>query len=764
MSRCGGSILLASILIFASGPAGAQVKINNTNFQESQAKVRPQSVRPDGLGSIGYVVGDGIVIAPTLQTEAGHDSNPDRLFNGESSAYGLVDGGVTLGIVGTGMATTVSLKGSYINYEGLDRDDRFDAGGSVDTYYLIQPGHELTGGAFYLRDEINFTKNEVIGSYSEYNYTGELAEGFLTSRYSNVRYLNGDGNVPLTPLFLNSSFDVEKFEQQGGFLFGRNQIVGIFVRGAYANVNYTDQRDESLVDRDGNDYWGVAGLRITFSPWLRADLGLRGNRRDIEDKTIGSVNTTGFDGALTWAPSAWFQLKLTADRYLGEPSAALSRVADTHQYAAQLQYRPIARATLSMRAAYREYDEIGSGFTFEEHTIVSDLSYDLTQGVQLYLAALYERTTIEQTEAEYDRFRIGAGTRIRFNNHTFDPIVAGALGQPVPEGQVEVGIGYSAFFLPEVRFTKRTDAFVTQTVGEVTDHDGGLDGFKVDAAYRDFASFYFADGTPAKFSFKGFYGHYSATDRSSCYVDLAPNGLDCLFFNVVDPGAGDSNTGPFGSFSTRTQRSLHYWGTAVEARFDGDAVSYVRDWLSFVDLSALRVGVDFRALQQKTELFAIDTTVPDPVDYDEDLDTYYYGAYVGYDRRFDFGRGLSFGIGAQGGLYYADTDYDANYQAFIPVGPNAYVTDWGRLKLERSDVAFIGSASLDLTQQFRWGSVGLFGEVEYLSKTPRMRYRDQELDGGFPFDITGPNASTSIDVEQAWNYTVGSRITVPLNN
>jgi hypothetical protein len=403
------------MLVVASSPAGAQIKINNTNFQESQAKVRPQAVRPDGLSAIGYVVGDGIVIAPTLQTEAGHDSNPDRLFNGDSSAYGLIDGGVTLGVVGKGTATTLSLKGGYINYEGLDREDRFDAGASLDTYYLIQPGHELTGGAFYLRDEMNFTKNEVVGSYGQYNYTGELAEGFLTSRFSNVRYLNSGDGVLLTPLFLNSAFNVEKFEQQGGFLFGRNQMVGIFVRGAYANVNYTDQTDEALIDRDADDYWGVAGLRITFSPWLRADVGLRGNRRDLEDPTIASVTTTGFDGALTWAPTAWFQLKLTAERYLGEPSAALSRVADTHEYAAQLQYMPIARATLSMRAAYREYDEIGSGLTFEEHTIVSDLSYDLTQGVQLYLAALYERTAIEQTEAEYERFRIGAGTRVRFN-------------------------------------------------------------------------------------------------------------------------------------------------------------------------------------------------------------------------------------------------------------------------------------------------------------------------------------------------------------
>jgi hypothetical protein len=540
-------------------------------------------------------------------------------------------------------------------------------------------------------------------------------------------------------------------------------MVGIFVRGAYANVNYTDQTDEAMIDRDADDYWGVAGLRITFSPWLRADVGLRGNRRDLEDPTIASVTTTGFDGALTWAPTAWFQLKLTAERYLGEPSAALSRVADTHEYAAQLQYMPIARATLSMRAAYREYDEIGSGLTFEEHTIVSDLSYDLTQGVQLYLAALYERTAIEQTEAEYERFRIGAGTRVRFNAHTFDPINAFGFDGLERQGQIEVGVGYSAFFLPEFRFTKRTDSFVTQTVGEITDHDGDVDGIKIDLMHRDFASYVFPDGTPAKFSLKGFYGHYRSTDRSSCAVDLAPGGLDCLYFNIVDPGAGDSNTGPFGNFSTRTERSLHYWGTAIEGRFDEDAVSYFRDPFSIVDLSAIRFGLGFRALQQKTELFAVDTTVPDPVDYDEDLDTYYYGAYVGYDRRFDFGRGLSFGFAAQGGLYYADTDYEANYRAFIPVGVNTFVTDWGRLNLQRSDVAFIGSATLDLTQQFSWGSVGLFGEIEYLSRTPRMRYRDQELDGGFPFDIIGPNAVTSIDMGSAWNYTIGSRVTVPFD-
>lgn len=761
---------LAAILLLPAGPSNAQTKIDTTSFTQSQSRVKPVAVRGGGLDSIGYVVGDGIVIAPSIQTEAGHDDNPDRLFDGPGSAYGRVDGGVTIGIVNPQMATTLSLKGGFVRYDELARDDRFDAGASLDTFFRFGPGQEITAGAFYLRDEISFTKSEVVGSYAEYAYTGADIEGFSQSRYSNVRYINGQNIVPLLPLFQNSAFDVEKFEQQGALLAGRRSIIGAYVRAGIASVDYTDQRAEAIIDRDAIDYWGVAGLRFTFSPWLRLDAGVRSNYRKLEDPTIKSANATGFDGALTWAPSERFLMKLGVENRLGEPSTTLGRVADILEYSGRMQWRPFARTMLSMRAAQKSSVELGQGLTFVERTVGGEATYDLTRGAQLYLASYYERTSIKETEAEYDRFRIGVGARVQLKRDTFEPVpdevFAASQIDPwgVRQNRLIISAGYSAFFLPEIRMTKRTDAFVTKTVGEVVDHDGNVDGFRVDLRYRDLGAWQSREGIFATFGVNGFYAHYSKSDNSTCEVDLRPNGLDCLYFNVVDPGAGDSNTGPFGQFSTSTDRSVHYWGASVDAFIGrGRMIGGLKDDpVPVFEPSPFKIGLGFRALQQKNKLFAVDTSVPDPVDYKEDLDTYYYGSFVGYQRRFQLGHGFSFSVSAEGGLYYTDTSYDADYLAFIPVGPNNFVTDRGSLKLQRDDWSFIGSLDLNLMRTVSWGSLGLYGEVEYLSKVPRIAYRDQELDGGFPFDITGPNSKTVIDMDDAWNYTVGAKVNVNL--
>ncbi len=776
MSRkiAGASVLL----LFLSVVEGrAQQKIETTGFKESQAKVKPAAIRPGGLENIGHVIADGIVVTGSLQAEGGKDTNPDRLFGGDGSAFGRTDGGLTLGIVKGKSATTFSLKGGYLNYADLSRDDRYDAGASVDTFYQLAPGHELTAGAFYLRDEISFTKTEVVGSYAEYAYADENAEAFAQSRYSNVRYINGDNAGQLVPFFQNSAFDVQKVQQQAGLLVGRQNPIAAYVRGEIGAVDYTDQRAETVIDRDGIDLWGVAGLRFTFSPWLRLEAGVRGNYRDLEDAQIHDVARGGFDGAITWAPSARLRTRLAIERRIDEASTPFAVVADALEYSGELVWRPTLQAQLSLRASQEKSEEIGQALTFVERTIAGEATYDFTQGIQVYLAAEYERTSIEETEAEYDRFRIGAGTRIQFKPSTFDPVPAGAVAAyaaereiPDPWGirqsKLTTSVGYGSFFLPEIRMTKRTDAFVTETVGEVLDHDGRVDGVKVDLAYRDIAAFEGRDGRLATFGVTGFFAAYARDDRSRCEVDLRPNGLDCLYFNVVDPGAGDNNTGPFGQFVTNTEREVRYWGAAVEAYLGRGRVlagSLKDDPVPVFAPSPFKVGVAFKALQQKSRLFAIDISVPDPVDYTEDLDVYYYGPYVGYGRRFELGQGFSIGLGAEAGVYYTDASYDGDYLAFIPIGANTFVTDKGQLSRNRDDWSFIGKLDVDLMRQVSWGAVGVYGEVEWFSRVPKIAYRDQELDGGFPFDITGPNAGTTIETDQAWNYTVGARVTVDLH-
>lgn len=71
---------------------------------------------------------------------------------------------------------------------------------------------------------------------------------------------------------------------------------------------------------------------------------------------------------------------------------------------------------------------------------------------------------------------------------------------------------------------------------------------------------------------------------------------------------------------------------------------------------------------------------------------------------------------------------------------------------------------LDLTKKINWGSIGVFGHAEYYSYAPRVSYNDTDLAGGGAFDIIGPQNGTALVDDDAFSFTVGGRLSIPLSN
>src|SRR6476619_6592334 len=93
----------------------------------------------------------------------------------------------------------------------------------------------------------------------------------------------------------------------------------------------------------------------------------------------------------------------------------------------------------------------------------------------------------------------------------------------------------------------------------------------------------------------------------------------------------------------------------------------------------------------------------------EDLNTTYYGGYVGFGGEYSLGflgtggpwesLGLRSYFSARAGLYDAAIDYDVAFQ-FIPVN--------SRLSLSKDDLAFIGSVSFETRKQSPRTSLSLW--------------------------------------------------------
>ncbi len=776
----GLSVAIATaFIIVGAGPVGAQGsadllisnKLRGNDYETSRSRLRVNRPKANALDELGYPIADGIIISPSVRVETGYDSNPDELFREDATAFGLVDGSLVLGFVKPGAATTLAIKGSAVSFEGLPRSDRWDAGVALDSYYVFPFGLEVSGGAFYLRDAISFTESDSTAAYYKLDYSNKNIATYAEGSINQVRYLSQQpiaSTVPanLRPFLFNSEFNHLRIENKAGLLVGRDRVLAVFTEGGYAWVDFIDQKVKNTVDRDADEYWISGGVRLTFAPHIRADLGYRYNRRDLRDTTVSSHEADYIDGKILWRPVQNLQASFEVDRSLGQPSSALSLVREITKYGVSIVYVPTRRTTLSARAWRRRIREIGDNVIYRERKFLAEAAYDINSKTQFYLNGLLEWVKEEISQGDYQRYRIGIGIRRKFNAAEEDPWsypLSDLSEFPFANKLVTASFAYGHLILPALSMTTITDPFLTQSLRRIEDHDGHFGGPRIDFAIGDISGRR-TDGAYATWlNLKGFYGHYDVTQRSTCNFTLA---FDCVFINIQDPNlAAINNTGPFGRLSTRTRRQVHHFGGAIEAPLGRQVIAgSLKDPEPTTLPSLFKFGLSIKGILQDNDLFAIDVSVPDPVDYREELDTYYYGAYLGLEKHYGLGRGLTLSVNAEAGLYFAETDYHGRYLAFFPVGGGAnFVTDQGVADLRHEQASFIGTLRLDLNKTFDWGNVGVFGEAEYYSYAPSVRYNDNDLAGGPPFDLVGAQVGTQLRADSAFSFAVGGRVTVPFN-
>jgi hypothetical protein len=349
-----------------------------------------------------------------------------------------------------------------------------------------------------------------------------------------------------------------------------------------------------------------------------------------------------------------------------------------------------------------------------------------------------------------------------------------ALASPASAGELdgakfEVGIGWSFLHINDIEFTAISDFFVTEVLDHQTDHDGELNGYKLTAGLSGLMPHRRGDWL-ATVGVKGFYSRYEDESESRCTFTAT---TDCIFVPLVDPDPTiiDSSGGFFSDWATSTERSVTYWGAAVElalARYEA-AASFKDGGGSLKDAPVpvaqpspfvWKVGLGARRLDQTTDLFSEDFgPTLDPVTLSDDLETTYYGGYFGLMAVKPLG-GFRLRLNAETGLYYANTQYDGAYTATANLGSDQPVAE--AIQLDDGRAAFIGTLNLALERDVGPVTLALFGEAEWLSYAPKVLYNDNDSAGGFPFDISGAQDGTELGGGSALTYTVGAKVSVPL--
>lgn len=231
-----------------------------------------------------------------------------------------------------------------------------------------------------------------------------------------------------------------------------------------------------------------------------------------------------------------------------------------------------------------------------------------------------------------------------------------------------------------------------------------------------------------------------------------------LSASPVDP---DPNTRSYPNFAVggiqafRTERDVDHWGLALD--------------LSPQSTTGLRAGPAFRRIDQDIMITGNEVSnpatggAPDPYQftYHEDLETNYWGGFVGANGAIDLGGGWSLQGDAEAGLYWANTDYLGKYAVTNSTATgNPNISQ--QLFLDSDELAFIGVFKGTVEKDFGLFRLGAFGRVEYISSAPEVAYNDVERMGTTFEAIGGPHDGTTVGDRYAYSVSTGARLTVPL--
>lgn len=753
--------------------AHAQTRpIGDQPFSSSAKRLKGRGAEAFGA-AVGYNIAPGVILTPSAFSESGSDSNPDQSFDPAlGGAINRIGTGVSLTKIGKDGAANISAKGSWLDiYEDDVRGDRLSGTISADGVYSLAPGLSLSAGGFYAHNGDQSVEDNTAAGFAELTYINETVTGFVRGRIIDVDFLTNSAPPPGTPAAQIGLFDIENFNAQRrevsvGLLYGNNAKVAPYFEAAAAEVDYTDQTAENIIDRDANDFYVKGGLRFTFSPFLQADVGGRWNRRDLDNDPLVDSFTAGyFDGSINWAPSQYFSAFATVDRTIEEPSLLIGRLSDVKGFEFGFFYAPTDKIDITSKFRREILDEIGTVNIFRRRLFLTELTYDVSPYYQLYSNFLYEKLEEDATDSEYDRFKFVVGSRVYLGESaTRSNFFGDGFRVPneinLPSGAIlRTSVGYSYLDLASTEMTTILGgAFFDEVIGRVEDHDGNLDGVRTDIELEKFARHHLRSGHSLTFGAAAFYAYFEDTQTSECVFTAR---IDCAYVNIVDFDRTQENyTGPTGDLFSTTDRRVHYWGISLDAKLGRQYGGGLKDDPVHRELP-FKFGVALKAINQETDVFAIERQVPDPIDYKEDLNTYYYGGYVGLDHVFRLNHGFRLRVDAEAGYYYAHSDYEGRYLAFVPVGGTNFIIEQGALDLADDKGAFIGDIRVDLLRDFSWGSLGIYGQAEYLSHVAFVRYNDNDDAGGSPFGTIGQQVGTVLDSTDAFSYTVGVTATVP---
>lgn len=360
---------------------------------------------------------DGVILAPGVRGFAGaavlggYDSNLDLIRPSDGGGYVEVELGAGL-LVDSAMGQTIALtRGTFAHHDITYRSERTSGGALIDHHKRLGDNWGLTLGTFAFADRLDIDRNDRVAAYAQLDQNLPTQDLFIRFRALDREYLNApgttlpNGNV----LDVNRTFSNTRTETAAGILILKDQRLAPFVQVGVANVDFASPTAAATIDRDATEVWGIAGVRISLTKDLRADVGARSNHRSFADSRNASYSGTGFDGKLVWTPSDAVYAEFNVDRTFEDPLVAGALLTDRTSYQAYLRARLTQRLMLIGSAGWLRQEQVRLGRHIEDAYAEGRLEYSVSPMVRLIGFTGIASTWDSIDRIDVDKARIGAG-------------------------------------------------------------------------------------------------------------------------------------------------------------------------------------------------------------------------------------------------------------------------------------------------------------------------------------------------------------------
>jgi hypothetical protein len=372
----------------------------------------------------GRITGQKIEFKPYVETEGGYDSNPDNLFDKDSSSFVKLESGLKLSSETKDQYYGLALKGRFIDYIDFDEGlrNRTDYKAALDTSFNLSKSETLKLGSYYLRDLISLAQANIVQSYADYTYQASDYRVRLQGK-SHIENNIDDDVQGATQSFVDfsntraSAFDYARSDAQINILAFTKSVVQPFVILDAGIINYYNQGAENLaggIDRDANEQFAVAGTRLQFDKNFRIDLGYRFNHRDLDDSVVRRFNSNFVDVNVFWQPMQSVKITGIIERYLQEPNTSLGRAEDVRSFGVTLDWDIAPQWRFAGTGTYTLENALGDNIEYQKFVTTAALTYDANANTEVFLSALGKWVDEQVSNDSYDRYKLGLGLRLKY--------------------------------------------------------------------------------------------------------------------------------------------------------------------------------------------------------------------------------------------------------------------------------------------------------------------------------------------------------------